>query len=122
MTRIEDFESALTINWAQADHIRVDPVRRLTGPSLLWARSGAVVDIHFDAIDGATLIAVWEAHVRRVLDGVGWVNEDQISRVFHGGVSLAISAPPDQLYSAIFAVQTAWHFARPICKRAGETV
>ena len=110
MTRIEDFESALTINWAQADHIRVDPVRRLTGPSLLWARSGAVVDIHFDAMDGARLIAVWEAHVRRVLDGVGWVNEDQISRVFHGGVSLAISAPPDQLYSAIFAVQTAWHF------------
>ncbi len=110
MTRIEDFDSALDIRWAQADHIRVDLFRRLTGPSLLWERAGAIVDIHVEGIDPAQLISLWETHARRVLDALGWQDQDHISRAFKGGVSLAISAPPDQLYSGIFAAQTAWHF------------
>ncbi|MFT5969129.1 MAG: cyanophycin synthetase, partial [Yoonia sp.] len=110
MNRIEDLETALDISWAQAGSIRVDPVRRLTGPSLLWNRTGAIVDVYFEDINSEHLIAVWEKHARQVLDALGWRDENLISRAFQGGANLAISAPPDQLYSAIFVAQTAWHF------------
>lgn len=110
MNRIEHLEDALDIRWAQADHIQVDPVRRLTGPGLLWARTGAVVDIHFAGINTEQLVSLWQSHARAVLDALDWQDEDVTFRVFQGGATLAISAPQDQLYSAVFAVETAWHF------------
>ncbi len=110
MNRIEDLETALDIRWAQADHIRTDPVRRLTGPGMLWDRSGAVVDIHFTGIQSERLLALWQKHARLVLDAMGWPDQHMTFRAFQTGATLAISAPQDQLYSAVFAVQTAWHF------------
>lgn len=110
MDRIEELENALVIVSAQAPHIRVDDARRLTGPGLLWDRPGAVMDIFFDGIDAAIVIDLWNLHARRVLDALGWKNEHLTCRRFEGGVNLALSAPMDQLYSAIFAAQTAWHF------------
>lgn len=110
MDRIEELETALDIDYAQADHIRVDDARRLTGPGLLWDEPGAVMDIFFDDITPQTITNLWETHARRVLDALGWHDQKLTHRVFTGGVNLAISAPMDQLYSAIFAAQTAWHF------------
>ena len=110
MDRIEELETALTIVSATADHVKADDARRLTGPGLLWNRPGAVMDVFFTDPDPAAVTALWEKHARRVLDALGWQDEDLIHRSFTGGVNLAISAPMDQLYSAIFAVQTAWHF------------
>ena len=106
----EDLERALDIQCAQADHIRVDPVRRLTGPGLLWERSGAVVDVHIEGVETKHLLSLWQSHARRVLDALGWLNEDVTCRAFQGGVTLAVSAPQDQLYSAVFAVETIWHY------------
>ncbi len=51
MDRIEELETALEIESATADHIRVDDVRRLTGPGLLWDRPGAVVDVFFEDVE-----------------------------------------------------------------------
>ncbi len=110
MDRIEELENALTIESAYADHIRVDDARRLTGPGLLWNRPGAVMDVFFTDTGTAQVTALWEKHARRVLDALGWQDQDVTHRSFTGGVNLAISAPMDQLYSAIFAVQTVWHF------------
>lgn len=110
MTQTEDLSTALDISWAQADHIRVDPVRRLTGPGMLWARTGAVVDIHFEGIETAQLIRLWQNHARRVLGALGWQGEAITHRAFQGGATFAISAPQDQLYAAVFAVETMWHF------------
>ena len=110
MNDSDDLSTALDISWAQAHHIRIDPVRRLTGPGMLWDRTGAVVDVHFEDIETAHLLGLWKTHARRVLDALGWQGEDIMHRAFQGGATLAISAPQDQLYSAIFAVQTAWHF------------
>ena len=110
MDRIEQLESALDIGWARVEHIRADPARRLTGPGLLWDYPGAVMDIFFEDIDPDILAALWEKHARLVLDALGWEGEHLTCRRFKGGVNLAVSAPLDQLYSAIFAVQTAWHF------------
>ncbi|WP_108862463.1 Mur ligase family protein [Ruegeria sp. Alg231-54] len=110
MDRIEELETALTIESATVDHIQVDDARRLTGPGLLWDRPGAVMDVFFTEIDATQVTALWENHARRVLDGLGWQDQDLTHRIFSGGVNLAISAPMDQLYSSIFAAQTAWHF------------
>lgn len=110
MDRIEELETALTIESATDDRIRVDDARRLTGPGLLWDKPGAVMDVFFTGIDASQVTALWEVHARRVLDALGWHEQSLTHRTFTGGVNLAISAPMDQLYSAIFAVQTAWHF------------
>ncbi len=110
MNHDEDLEHALDIRWAQADHIRIEPVRRLTGPGMLWVRTGAVVDVHFEDIDTKHLLSLWQGHARRVLDALGWLDDEVTCRAFQGGVTLAISAPHDQLYSAVFAVQTIWHY------------
>lgn len=88
----------------------MDDSRRLTGPGMLWDHPGAVLDISFSVFDPQQIIAIWNKNARRVLDGVGWGGERIISRPFAGGLNLAISAPMDQLYSAIFVAQTAWHF------------
>ncbi|MDA3859131.1 MAG: hypothetical protein PF480_13085, partial [Roseovarius sp.] len=110
MDRIEQLEGALEIALPEVEHIRVEPARRLTGPGLIWGRPGAVLDIYFEDVDPDTLTGLWQKHARRVLDALGWAGEDLTCRRFRGGVNLAISAPPDQLYSAIFAAQTAWYF------------
>jgi UDP-N-acetylmuramyl tripeptide synthase len=110
MDRIKELETALTIESATSDHIQVDDARRLTGPGLLWDRPGAVVDVFLTDIDATQVTALWEKHARRVLDALGWQEQHLTHRIFTGGVNLAISAPMDQLYSAIFAAQTAWHF------------
>ncbi|WP_298849157.1 Mur ligase family protein [uncultured Ruegeria sp.] len=110
MDRIEELETALTIVSATADHIKVDDARRLTGPGLLWSRPGAVIDVFSTEIDPSQISALWEKHARTVLDALGWRDQDLTYRTFTGGINLAISAPMDQLYSAIFAAQTAWHF------------
>ena len=110
MDRIEELETALTIPCAQADNIRVDDARRLTGPGLLWNHPGAVLDIFFEDLAQERVIGLWAHHAGRVLEALGWQDQAFTYRIFTGGVNLAISAPMDQLYSAIFAARTAWHF------------
>ena len=64
--------------------------RRLTGPNVLWALPGAVIDVRFDDEGPDRVIAVWEEQVRRMLDAVGWETEQTCVRRFSGGASLAI--------------------------------
>lgn len=103
-------ENALSIRIPASDKLVLDDFRRLTGPGILWDRPGAILDIFYEEFDTDKVINLWNSHARNILDAVGWQNEKIISRRFNGGVNLAISAPMDQLYSAIFAAQTAWHF------------
>ncbi len=105
-----DIEVALTIPIPSTDTLVLDDHRRLTGPGLLWDHPGAVLDVFFHGHDSDDVINRWQCQARRVMDAIGWQNEKIIARRFSGGVNLAISAPMDQLYSATFAAQTAWHF------------
>lgn len=107
---IEDIEDALSIPIASSDYLMVDDVRRLTGPNMLWKHPGAALDVFFDGLNPEDVITVWQKNARLVLDAIGWSGKNHIARPFEGGVNLAISAPMDQLYSAVFAAQTAWHF------------
>ena len=110
MNAIERLEATLEKRTAQPAGLRADPARRLTGPGLIWDRPGAVLDVYLNGPDRETVAALWESHARLVLDALGWQDEHLICRRFIGGVNLAISAPPDQLHSAVLAAQIAWHY------------
>jgi len=110
MDRIAKLETALDIRCATIDDVHVEHPRRLTGPGHLWDHPGAVTDVFFADLDPAVFVRLWNKHARHVLDAVGWHDQDLIFCVFQGGVSLAISAPLDQLYAATFVVKAAWHY------------
>ena len=110
MDSVEDIENALEIDIASSDNLTVEDCRRLTGPGILWDHPGAVLQLSFDTFTRKQIIDVWHQYARQVLDAVGWSDETFTERAFEGGINLAISAPMDQLYSAVFVLQTTWHF------------
>jgi cyanophycin synthetase len=106
----DTIETALDIRCSGSDELVLDDFRRLTGPGLLWSNVGANLDILCPNKNLDEVIKVWHQQARRVLDSIGWQSQHIIDRRFDGGANLAISSPMDQLYSAMFACQTAWHF------------
>ncbi len=75
--------------------------RRLTGPNILWHRPCAIIDVAVEDLESiGTLLYYWTDHARRMLDAVGWEDEQLTHRRFASGVSLALSAPIDVLYAA----------------------
>ena len=91
--------------------MRVLDSRRLTGPGLLLDTPGAVLDIAVETQHIAPATAAWEKAARTLLDGVGWKGERIVNRPFRDGVSLALSAPVDGLYSATELAEEAWEAA-----------
>ncbi|MGP1354098.1 MAG: Mur ligase family protein [Parasphingopyxis sp.] len=107
---IETIETYLDIPMPESDRLILEESRRITGPGMIWDRRGALLDILVEDFDKAAVIAAWEADMQRVLDALGWADSRRISRIFENGVTVMISAPADLLYSAVFAIETAWHF------------
>jgi cyanophycin synthetase len=85
--------------------------RRLTGPSLLLDRPGAILEVRLDDAERERAIAAWRAAARRLLDAAGWPGETLATRAFAGGVSLALTAPVDALYAATTLNESAWDVA-----------
>jgi len=108
---VDELETALSIPVPDDARLVVDDCRRLTGPGLLWKTYGAILDVFVtEDVDKNAVAQAWAEEARRTLDDVGWHAEKTISRKFENGLNLAISAPIDQLYSAIFVAQIAWYF------------
>ena len=82
--------------------------RRLTGPGLLLDGPGAVLDIRLEEAERDPAVSAWTRAAGRLLQAVGWENERLVSRTFPGGVSLAVGAPIDGLYSATELNERAW--------------
>ena len=82
--------------------------RRLTGPSLVLDRPGAVLEIHLDDAAVERAVELWRDAARRLLGEVGWAGESLAVRRFAGGASLALSAPIDALYAAVDLNEAAW--------------
>ena len=110
MLTADDLQDALVIPVIGSDMLRLDDCRRLTGPGLLWDRPGAVAEAHFSGFAPDRVTAIWHQQARRVLTAMGWADETSAARVFDGGAILALSGPPDQLFTAAYAAETAWHF------------
>ena len=101
---------------AAARPVRTDS-RRLTGPSRLLPRAGAVIEVTLAEAEAGRLIAAWRRQARRILDALGW-DEELAELRWPGGASLAFTAPPDALYSATEANEWAWDAA--VASEAGE--
>ena len=106
---IEQIENYLTIQVPESEQLILDDSRRITGPGMIWDKRGALLDILVDGFDKADVVAAWELEIRRVLTALSWSESETAIRVFENGVTLAISAPADLLYSAVFAIETSWH-------------
>lgn len=74
--------------------------RRLTGPSLLLDRPGAVLEAICPVGREDELIGHWRRQALVMLQAVGWPEAGLATRRFLGGASLAIAAPLDGLYTA----------------------
>ena len=85
--------------------------RRLTGPSLLLSRPGAILEVRLDDAEHDRALAAWRAAARRLLDAVGWPGEELATRGFAGGASLALTAPADALFAATDLNEAAWEAA-----------
>jgi cyanophycin synthetase len=107
---VEELEEALEIPLPESDKLRLEDSRRLTGPGLLWDKPGAIAEVEVHGFPLVEVEQVWTRHARALLDAVGWQGEATIARPHEDGLNLAISAPMDQLYSAIFIVEAAWHY------------
>ncbi len=74
--------------------------RRLTGPNAVFDGIGSVLDVACSPEEAGQLIPVWADHVGRMLESLDWPSAEFALRRLEGGVSLAFSAPIDQLYAA----------------------
>lgn len=82
--------------------------RRLTGPNLILDSPGAAAELQLPMAQRDDVVTVWREHARKILDAVEWTEEVVATRVYEGGVTLAISAPMDALDVATEIVEAAW--------------
>ena len=92
--------------------------RRLTGPSLLLDRPGAILDVSLGSLNPDRAALAWREAAGHLLHAVGWPGEEVAWRAFEGGLSLAFSAPVDCLYAATEVNEAAWRLA--VAELAGE--
>ena len=76
-----------------------DASRRLTGANLFFATTGAQLETVGLEVDAA-LLAAWQERISRARAHLGWPQAELAVRRHAGGVSLALAAPCDQLYTA----------------------
>ncbi len=84
--------------------------RRLTGPSLLLARPGAILDVTLSGLEAEAMAPAWSRALDEVLAPLGWAGAERAWRAWPGGASLAFEAPVDALYAATEVNE--WAFAR----------
>jgi len=82
--------------------------RRLTGPNVLWNKSGVILDIACTTDEADLLIPFCEDKIRDMLEAVGWGAESICHIRLAGGFSIAFSAPIDALYAASAVHEWVW--------------
>ena len=82
--------------------------RRLTGPNVLWKKSGAILDVICTPAEADQLIPYCEAQLQRMLDAIGWDDESICHLRLAAGLSIAFSAPIDALYAASAINEWLW--------------
>jgi len=82
--------------------------RRLTGPSLIFDAPACILDVACTPDEAGQLIAVWAEQVSRMLEALDWPSAEFASVRLQGGVSMAFSAPIDQLYAGSEINEWAW--------------
>jgi len=93
----------------ESDHLVIDSCRRLTGPSLVWNETGAILDVFISDMDMEQVLACWYRQLEQLLTDLAWVEPKLTHRRFENGYNLLLAAPIDQLYSAVLVLETAWY-------------
>lgn len=88
---------------------RLTDSRRLTGPNLLLAGAGAIIECQLERLAAEDLAAAWDHSLERLLAPLGWSGAARAWRAWPGGASLAFAAPIDALYAATEVNE--WAFA-----------
>ena len=94
----------------ESSQLILDDVRRLTGPSMLWNKTGAILDVLIKEIDMDAVLDCWHRRLQHLLSQLGWRDRAIMHRRFENGFNLLIEAPIDQLYSAVLVLETNWYF------------
>jgi len=91
-----------------------DPIdsRRQTGAGFLLDGPGAALEALVPEPLRAEASDAWRAHARALCDGLGWTDAPLVVRPFPRGLSLALGAPVDLLYTATEVNEAAWAAAR----------
>ncbi|GAB2489347.1 Mur ligase family protein [Arenimonas alkanexedens] len=85
-----------------------DDSRRLTGPNLYFAGTGAVLETQGEGADSSADWAGWHERVQRMTTALGWPAGTVMMRPHPGGAALAFTAPSDGLYVATEINEWAW--------------
>ncbi len=101
----------MEIVFPDSERLRVDGCRRLTGPSLVWSETGAILDLLVEGMDMQQVLDCWYRQLDLVLSQVNWENPGLTHRRFENGFNLLLAAPVDQLYSAVLVLETSWYFS-----------
>ena len=101
----------------ESSQLVVDDCRRLTGPSLVWDKPGAILDVLIDDMEMDKVLDCWYRQINQLLVDIGWSNPELTHRRFENGFNLLIAAPIDQLYSATLILETTWYFC--VCELIG---
>ncbi len=109
MAQSEELQEALVIPVPDDPALVLDGCRRLLGPNLYGPDTGAVGDGRSPGFDPARMLPLWSRHARALLDGLGWAFPVS-TRSFAGGGSLYLPAAVDQLFTAAYIVEAAWHY------------
>ena len=101
----------------ESSQLVVDDCRRLTGPSLVWDKPGAILDVLIDDMEMDKVLDCWYRQINQLLVDIRWSNPELTHRRFENGFNLLIAAPIDQLYSATLILETTWYFC--VCELIG---
>ena len=94
----------------QSTRLILDDCRRLTGPSLVWDKTGAILDVLLEDIEFDVVLDCWYQRLKKLQTELGWQHREATHRRFENGFSLLVEAPVDALYSATLVLETAWYF------------
>lgn len=100
----------MEIPFPDSRHLILDGCRRLTGASLVWNQTGAILDVLIEGFDKEAVLDCWYRQVNGVLSEVNWEQPELTHRRFENGFNLLLAAPIDKLYSAVMVLETAWYF------------
>lgn len=93
-----------------SESLILDGCRRLTGPSLVWSDTGAILDVLVRDMDMERVLDCCYRQVDALLTQLHWRQPKLTHRRFENGFNLLLAAPIDQLYSAVMVLETAWYF------------
>ncbi len=82
--------------------------RRLTGSNLYFPGTGAALETARGLVFDETTLEQWQRDVQAARIALGWRDDTLVLRRHRTGVSLAFTAPPDQLYTATEVNEWAW--------------